>query len=135
MQNFEKEYKEELEVSEILYLIIQIIEGRNTDTFGLEKYRKKRIAIYGIGKIGISLLALFVELKIDVSFFIDRRDLKEWKGYTVYRPWEEIPPVDCVVVSTQKCFCEIKDKLEMLGVDRIISAKAFLFELSHTLAK
>ncbi len=92
-----------------------------------KKYDIHTIGIYGIGKIG---KLFYDELKdskdIKIIFGIDQ-SVFSYNGLTVYRPYEEIPKVDAIIVTTNNIFDDVKKLLEqnihcpIINIDDIIN--------------
>ena len=72
----------------------------------------KRIAIYGMGRWGKSLLKMLMqENKIEVVYGIDIRGRGIYTAVPVYAMDETLEEVDAVVVTTVAFYDEVKKKL------------------------
>lgn len=78
------------------------------------------VAIYGVGKIG---RIFFDKLKssedVKVVYAIDK-NVSAYKDLTIYRPKDELPPVDAIIVTTNNLFEEIKTELSQVTKNPII---------------
>lgn len=67
------------------------------------------VAVYGVGDVGKCLLGELAGSSVAVQYVIDRR--KQPLDLPVYAPEEELPPVDCVIVTAVMEYGEISRKL------------------------
>lgn len=72
----------------------------------------EKIAVYGMHYIGERLLEELVESKVTVAYAIDKN--REMSNYDIdiYKPTDELPPVDLLVVTTALYFYDIKRELQ-----------------------
>lgn len=89
----------------------------------LKKQGYESIAIYGNGKVGKKIY----EDMERVSFFIDRSAEQMIEDIPVYRPEDELPKVDIIIVSILEAFDQIKDVLRKRNGCRIISVEELVY--------
>ncbi len=82
------------------------------------------VAVYGAGDVGKCLLAELSASDIEVRYVIDRRQLE--LNLPVYSPEDDLPAVDCVIVTAVMDYGEIsrslKDKLDccVISIEDIV---------------
>jgi len=69
------------------------------------------IAIYGMGDMGRNLLSCLIRENVKVKYAIDMYVARDRAGITIYRPEEELPEVDAIIITAYDRG-EIKDSLE-----------------------
>lgn len=69
------------------------------------------IAVYGMGEIGECLVKELEGSKILVEYAIDQ-SLEDKESVKVFRPSDNLPKVDCIVVTPITYFDEIEDMLQ-----------------------
>ena len=65
----------------------------------LKKYEYKKIAVYGMGRLGAHLLHELNEEDIQVCFGIDQNYQEDNCAIEVFTPFQQMPEVDAVVVT------------------------------------
>ena len=81
----------------------------------------RRIAIYGICNIGERLFEELAETEITIAYAIDKNREISNCDINVYKPTDELPPVDVVIVTTALYFYFIKSQLQEKIMCPIIS--------------
>lgn len=66
----------------------------------------KNVAVYGVGEVGKCLIAELTDSDICMQYAIDRRQVE--LDLPVYSPEDDLPMVDCVIVTAVMDFNEIK---------------------------
>lgn len=97
-----------------------------TDYF--EKNGYKKIAIYGMHYLGDSLLTELEGSDIEVVCAIDKHAELRYTEIPLYRPDEEIPEVDAVVVTAFFFFDEIEEQLNKKVSCPILSIEDIIYE-------
>lgn len=104
---------------EFYSILLQWVHMRNEGkTIGayLNKCGYHTIAIYGMKELGEELLFELKDSEVEVKYAIDKNADDLYVETDVYRPDEELEPVDAVVVTAVHWFEEIeKDMKEKLG--------------------
>lgn len=85
--------------------------GRSMERYLMDAGYEK-IAIYGICNIGERLFEELVETEITIAYAIDKNREVSNCDINVYKPTDELPPVDLIVVTTALYFYEIKRQLQ-----------------------
>ena len=102
-------------------------ERRNiADFLGSKGY--KRIAIYGMKELGIALLDELRNSNVEVAYTIDRDADNIYVAAEVYKPDEELEPVDAVVVTAIHFYADIKKDMEKKLDCPIISLEDVVWE-------
>lgn len=94
-----------------------------------EKYGMKSIAIYGYAEYANHLINELKGTDINVLYLIDKRNLYPYAGVPVYRPEDNLPEADVVVVTAIISYEEIRDDLSRKLTCQIISLEQILEEL------
>lgn len=97
-----------------------------TDYF--EKRGYKRIAIYGMHYLGESLLSELEGSSIEVVCAIDQHAEIRYAEIPIYKPEEEIPEVDAMVVTAFFFFEEIEEMLADKVNCPIVSIEDIIYE-------
>lgn len=94
-------------------------------------YNYKKIAIYGMGRWGKSLLKmLLAENSIEVAYGIDIRGKGIYTSIPVYSLDEKLDDVDAVVVTTVANYDQVKDTLSSIMSCNILSLEDILYSTS-----
>ena len=83
-------------------------QGRSMENF-LKRNAYHSIAIYGLGNIG-KLLEEELKNYAEIQYGIDRRDVSA--GFPVYKPEDNLPQADAVIVTPAYEFEEIEEMLK-----------------------
>ncbi len=87
----------------------------------LLKDNKTRIAIYGFRELGEALYDELKESKISVEFIIDRNPSYIISTVDIYRPEENYPDVDAIIVTPIYDYYSIKEQMSRRTSIPIIS--------------
>lgn len=79
------------------------------------------VAIYGIGLLGKHLYYELKNSKIEVKFVIDRSRSIGESNLSLYRPEDELPEVDIIVITPTYAYSEISAQLAARGYENVIS--------------
>ena len=93
-----------------------------------EKGGYKKIAIYGMHYLGESLLSELEDSNIKVICAIDKHAELRYTDIPLYKPEEEIPEVDAVVVTAFFFFDEIEEILREKVSCPILSIEDIIYE-------
>ncbi|WP_026650995.1 hypothetical protein [Butyrivibrio proteoclasticus] len=100
------------ELQKVLMMWIQDYQdGRRLISF-FHKNGYKSIAIYGFADLGIALCGELENTDVEVKYGIDRNAEMVYSEKTVYKPYDDLPPVDVVVVTAVHYFDDVKRDLE-----------------------
>ncbi len=94
-----------------------------------EKYGYKNIAIYGMGKVGQRLVDELQKSDVKVDYVIDKNADYVHTDMKVYRPEDDLPGVDAVIVTPISYFFPIKNQLKDKVDCPIISAEDIAYEI------
>lgn len=97
-----------------------------TDYF--EKSGYKKIAIYGMHYLGESLLSELEDSNIEVVCAIDKHAELRYTDIPLYKPEEELPEVDVVVVTAFFFFDEIEELMRDKVNCPILSIEDIIYE-------
>lgn len=86
----------------------------------LSKMGYYNIAIYGYGKLGRHLYRQIKDTKIKVRCFVDEQNIDAPDGIRVYRPENQIPDVDVIIVTVIDEYDEIVNQYYK-SVNNVIS--------------
>lgn len=88
----------------------------------------KKIAVYGYGCFGRHFTNEVKNAGIEVQYIIDRNMVDQYETIKIYRPDEELPIVDVIVVTSvfymheiQESFMKRKSKIRLISLEYIIS--------------
>lgn len=84
------------------------------------------VAVYGAGDVGKCLLGELAGSAVAVKYVIDRR--KPALDLPVYMPEEELPPVDCIIVTAVMEYGEIGRKLREKMDCHVISIEDIVYQ-------
>ena len=89
----------------------------------------RNIAVYGMKELGICLVEELKDSGITVEYGIDRDADKLYVPLDLYKPEEELNPVDAVVITAIHFFNEISQSLSHKMSCPILSLEGIIFEL------
>ena len=93
------------------------------------KYGYNNIAIYGMGIVGQRLADELKDSGIEIKYVIDKNANYVHSNMKVYRPEDELPMVDAVIVTPITYFKSIKAQLGDKISCPIISAEDIAYEI------
>lgn len=93
-----------------------------------EKNGYKKIAVYGMHYLGDSLLSELEGSDIEVVCAIDKHAELRYTDIPLYKPEEEIPEVDAVVVTAFFFFDEIEEMMSDKVSCPIVSIEDIIYE-------
>lgn len=94
-----------------------------------ERAGYKKIAIYGMSSVGITLLNELRETGIEVAYGIDKRADEIYAEVDIVTMEEDLNEVDAIVVTAISFFDEIKEKLGEKVVCPVVSLNDVLYEI------
>lgn len=94
-----------------------------------EKYGYKKIAIYGMGRLGIRLFYELKDSDVEVAYMIDKKIVKSDLEVPCYIPSGDLPPVDIIVVTPITYYLEIEKNMKNYTNCLIISLDDIVKEL------
>lgn len=89
----------------------------------LKKYGYGEIAVYGIGRLGHSLIDSLKSLDIDVKFIIDKQKWKSIDGIKLYSPNDAFEECDVIICTALTEYENIKYDLQEKTTAKIVSLK------------
>lgn len=128
MKNEDK-YNQEVMVSNLFYEIIMILSNNCMVSELKQQKLKRRIALYGIGRVGEVLIKLCTMLEMDIVYVIDKKDIDIWNELKVFHPGDELPDVDVIIISSVAYTDEMCKSLSERRIDTYITASDFLTEI------
>jgi hypothetical protein len=102
-------------------------ENKSLEKYFID-YGYKKIAIYGMGEMGIRLFDELKETSIEIKYAIDKNGGCSYFDLDVYSLNEEFAEVDAIIVSAIFAFEEIKDDLLKKVDCPIVSLDDIVFE-------
>lgn len=87
----------------------------------LKSYGHMNIAIYGVGYLGMQLYKDLTDSEIVVKYCIDNRLVTTLDNLPVYKPNEELPEVDAIIITAISSFFSIKKKIEKKNQSKILT--------------
>ncbi len=102
-------------------------EGRSLGGY-LHNQGYKRIAIYGMKELGVALLDELKGSEVEVAYTIDMDADNIYVAADVYKPDEELEPVDAIVVTAVHYFKDIKNNMEKKMNCPVISLEDVVWE-------
>ena len=102
-------------------------EGKNAVSY-FEKHSYKSVAIYGMKELGESLLYELENTSINVEYGIDQNAESVYVPVDVYKPNDELRPVDVIVVTAVHYFDEIEEDLRKRVNCPIVSLEDVVWE-------
>lgn len=86
-----------------------------------------RIAIYGMGELGVQLLLELKNSSIEIAYAVDQNAEDTVEGTLVYKPEDTLEEVDAVIVTPIYAFDAIKDTMKTKVSCRIISLEDVVY--------
>lgn len=87
----------------------------------------RRVAIYGMGKLGEQLLQELKSSRIELAYAIDQNVDGIIEGITIYQPDDRLDEVDAIIVTPTWAFDTISDMMKAKVSCRIISLEDVVF--------
>lgn len=103
-------------------------DGKNLSDYFIKK-GYKRIAIYGMGYVGESLLAELKDSNIEIVYGIDRNADRLLMDIEILTLEDSLPEVDVIVVTAVTYFDEIQEALSKKINSKIVSLNDILYEI------
>lgn len=94
----------------------------------LKEYGYKKVAIYGMNSMGITLLMELENTEIEVAYAIDRNADRLHSTVDLYKPDDELPETDVIIVTAISAYEEIKKNLCEKGFSQIISLENLIYK-------
>ena len=111
--------EDNIKFHEFYAILLQWVHMRNEGkTIGayLKKCGYNTVAIYGMKELGEELLYELKDSEVEVKYAIDKNADDLYAETDIYRPDEELEPVDAVIVTAVHWFDDIeKDMKKKLG--------------------
>lgn len=85
-------------------------EGKKIEAYFI-KNNYKRIAIYGMGSVGLRLVKELKDTEIEIAYGIDQNSANIYSDIKLVTMGEELSDVDAVIVTVAGGFDAISDKL------------------------
>ena len=104
--------------------ILKILESDIDIKEKIEEKQIRTIAVYGAGMIGRHLRFMLSNYGISIQFYIDKK--AEKKSIDVYRPYDDMPEADAVIVTVMQDYLSIKKDLNKKIFRQILSVDEFL---------
>ena len=98
-----------------------------SDYFYKNEY--KAIAIYGMGIVGQRLKDELSDTGVEIKYVIDKNASYVHSELKVYRPEEDLPMVDAIIVTPISYFDSIREQLSPKIACPIISAEDLTYEI------
>lgn len=101
-------------------------EGKKIEAYFI-KNNYKRIAIYGMGSVGLRLVKELKDTEIEIAYGIDQNSANIYSDIKLVTMGEELSDVDAVIVTVAGGFDAISDKLSermkcpMVAIEDIIN--------------
>ena len=87
----------------------------------------KSVAVYGLMDIGTMLIDGLEQNGIEIKYTIDRNVGARYKNYPIYRPSDDLPNVDLIIITPISYYFEIMTELKECVNTKIISVEELLF--------
>lgn len=101
------------------------LKGKKADQFLLQKGYHS-VAIYGMNYMGKTLLEELKGSKVNVEYAIDRNADNISVGLKIFKPCEDLPKVDAIIVTSISSYMDIRRLLEQKGAYNIISLEEII---------
>lgn len=85
------------------------------------------VAVYGVGDVGKCLLSELADSAVTVKYVIDRRQLE--LDLPVYTPEDDLPAVDCIIVTAVTEYGEISRRLKKKLDCQVISIEDIIYQV------
>lgn len=108
---------------------VRIKQGGKKLSDYFEKYGYKKIAIYGMGYAGETLLSELKDSNIEIAYGIDRNADKILLDIDILSLEDNLPGVDVIVVTAVTYFEEVEEALSKRTDSKIISLDNMLYEI------
>lgn len=116
---------------EFYEVLVEWLNVRQNDKNLIDFFVKRRytsVAVYGMKELGELLCSELSGSGIDIKYVIDRNADAIWTDATVFRPDDDLPEVDVIVVTAITSFETIKEYLERKVKCPIVSLEDVVFD-------
>lgn len=113
---------------ELMNVWMELLEDHKEVAKYFEKNNMKRIAIYGVGKIGEHLFKQLQNSNIEILYFIDKRAVAFGHGVEVLSLEDKLEKVDAVVVTPVYDYNAISSDLKKKCDYKIVSIEDVIYE-------
>ncbi len=94
-----------------------------------EKNNYKKVAVYGMSEIGYMVLKELENSELEIPYCIDRNANNLFAQIDIFRPDEDLQPVDVVIVAVVQFYEEVKETLSKKLDCPIISLSDVVWEV------
>ena len=109
------------------WLVLAERETKIEEYFHQKKIQK--VAVYGYADIGNHLTVQLADTDIEVRYVIDKRPCSPPEGIAWYRPTDELPYVDAVIITPVWEYTQIKETIRRKVSGQILSMEDIVYEL------
>lgn len=93
------------------------------------KHNYHRVAVYGVGKVGVHLINELENSDVEIVYAIDKRDSLDNSNIQVYSIEDNLPDADVIVITTTFAYEDIyKELIEKTNI-KIFSLDDIIYEL------
>lgn len=111
------------------WLNLKLLNKSICDYFIYNNYN--RVAIYGIGMLGSTLVKEMQNYNIPIAYGIDQDVYKGRKfDFPIYQLQDSLPEVDLIVVTVRYIFEDVKRQLQERGCKNIVSLENIIMEMT-----
>ena len=112
IKNLKEENTKFKEFNELLLMWLQDYQdGRRIIDF-FHKNDFKSVAVYGFGDLGAMLVSELEDSDVKVKYVIDKAAGSVYTEYEVFKPADNLPDVDVIVVTAIHYYADIKSYME-----------------------
>lgn len=97
-----------------------------------QRYRIEKIAIYGMGMMGRHLYEELKESDVEVCYGIDQQGQLLSNEILIYKPEDDWPKVDAVVVAVTYGYEELVSRLQLKHIGKVMLLNDVIGELDET---
>lgn len=94
-----------------------------------DKYQYQSIAIYGMSFVGQRLMDELKDSSVEIRYVVDKNASYVHSDLQVFRPEDDLPPVDAIIITPLTFYKEIKEQLEHKVNCPLISIEDLMYEL------
>ena len=113
-------YRQRSNENKLFRNLLQLTVNKDALASSLKESGCKRVAIYGMGVIGMYLYQLLTDMGIEVCYGIDRVEQTKDADTVIYKPSDNLPLVDVIIVTVLNDQNEAEEVLQKVEC-RIIS--------------
>lgn len=127
LYSLRKNFHNVADSNDVMRKIVKIQQGQNGFKKYFDEMQVSNVVVYGLGEYGKILINILEDCRILIKGCVDKK-VKEYKGYSVYLPEDELPECDMFIVSLLHGQ-EIAEDYKNKGIQTVVTFSQIVEEI------